>query len=285
MHRAITAVPSAVLEEYKDMISDATCDLNTHLDNLREKIERVQRGEAGSANDLVTEWNAMIEEKQSTQQSLKMCSRLSAQIAQYESASTEHKQFADRPSAHKHVRSGLDKAKGSIQSLVTRLQAHEASIDAQLEAVSLDEASSETVASQLARLQQTKESISQCIQVVSEASQMAEERSNVFEDITLADNSYAFSVSTVNDLVAARRLNLKGRSRHFGGQVSNETVQKSMEALTNLDKEHIRSSRLAGDTSPDPHSDASRPENPPRDFRLFDQRFGPGTPLSVGKTN
>lgn len=84
--------------------------------------------------------------------------------------------------------------------------------------MSLKEAFSEPVAAQLAPLQQTKESVSQCIQIVSEASELADERSNVFEDITLADNSYAFSVSTVGDLVIVRRLNLKDRSRHFGAR-------------------------------------------------------------------
>lgn len=267
------------------MISDTTCDLNTHLQDFQQKIDRLQRGDAAAADDIAVEWNAMIEEKQSTQQGLRMCTQLSAQIAQFESASTEHTEYSNRPSAHKHVKSGLDKTKGSVQALMARLQTHEISINSQLEAVSLNEASSETVKTQLERLRQTKESISQCIQIVSEASDVADERSNVFEDITLADNSYAFSVSTVSDLVTARRLNLKGRSRHFGGQVTDETVQKSMEYLTQLDVEHLRTQRHNTDISPRVQDiDASTPRNAPRDFRLFDDRFGPGVPLSVRKT-
>jgi hypothetical protein len=99
---------------------------------------------------------------------------------------------------------------------------------------------SEPIAVQLARLQQTKESVSQCIKIVSEAGEVANERSNLSKDITLADNSYAFSVSTVKDPVTARSFNLSGRSRHFGGQVTDETVQKSIEARAKLNTEHMR---------------------------------------------
>lgn len=91
------------------------------------------------------------------------------------------------------------------------------------------------VAAQLARLKETKESISQCIQVVSDAQDLAGERSNIFEDIIIITASYALSVSVVNDLVIARRLNLSNRSRHLGGQVNDETVQRSIEARTQFD--------------------------------------------------
>ena len=270
-----------MLENYKDMIFDATNDLGTHLGDIQEKIDRLKAGDAAAIDEVAIEWQSMLEEKQSTQHGLNMCAQLSTLIAQFESTSKEHQQFSDRPSAHKHVKSGLDEVGSSVQSLVTRLRSHEASISSMLEAMSLNDGVSEPVAAQLARLQQTKESISQCIQIVSEARESAEERSNIFEDITLAENSYAFSVSTVNDLVTARRLNLSGRSRHFGGQVTNDTVQKSMEALTNLDAEHLK--RLP----PTPRGEYSSGTDPtsPSDTRQFHDRFGPGNSLSIKRTN
>ncbi|KAH8701437.1 hypothetical protein GQ44DRAFT_631717 [Phaeosphaeriaceae sp. PMI808] len=277
----ITAVSPEVLEDYKDMISDTTTDLNTHLKDLQEKIDRLKAGDAAAVADIAAEWQAMLEEKESTQQGLNMCAQLSAQIVQCQSASAEHAQFSGRPSAHKYVKTGLSEARISIQNLVTRLQAHEALIGSELEAMSLQETLSEPVAAQLARLQQTKESVSQCIQIVSEASELANERSNVFEDINLADNSYAFSVSTVNDLVTARRLNLRGRSRHFGGQVTDETVQKSIEALTQLDAEHTRSVQDAQGPRQEPLVHTSED---PNHAKQFYDRFGPGIALTASKS-
>lgn len=261
------------------MISDTTSDLTAHLEDLQDKIDRLKAGDTTAVDDVAVEWQALLDEKASTQQGIDMCAQLSAQIVRAASASTEHTQFSGRPSAHKHINTGLNEAGRSIQSLVARLQTHEALISSQLEAMSLKEALTEPVAAQLARLQQTKDSVSQCIKIVSEAGEIAKERSNVFEDLTLADNSYAFSVSTVNELVTARRLNLDGRSRHFGGQVTDETVQKSVEALTKLDAEHIRSIKDAQFHHQTPSTaNSSTPEDQNSTKQFFD-RFGPGVTL------
>jgi hypothetical protein len=276
LHSRIAAVPAEVLETYKDMISDTTSDLDSHLSEIQQKINRLQSGDAAAVDEVALEWNSILEEKECTKRGLDMCAQLSAQIVQYESASTEHAQFSDRPSAHKYVRRGLSEVGGSLQSLVTRLKSHEASIGSQLEAMSLKQGLSEPVTAQLARLQQTKESINQCIQIVSEAKDLADERSNIFEDITLSQNSYAFSVSTVNDLVIARRLNLSDRSRHLGGQVKDETVQRSIEALTQLDAEYLR---VQAQTLPVGERRQSESTGS-RTTRQFDSRFGPGFSLS-----
>ncbi|KAH7176249.1 hypothetical protein EDB81DRAFT_836346 [Dactylonectria macrodidyma] len=283
----VAAISPEVLENYKDMISDTTSDLDTHLRDVQEKIARLQSGDVTAVDDIAVECHAMLEEKKSTQRGLDMCARLSAQIAQFESASTEHARFSDRPSAHKHVKSGLGEARGSVQSLISRLQTHEALIDKQLEAVSSKEVGSETVATQLARLQQTKESIGRCIEIVSEANDTADERSNVFEDITLADNSYAFTVSTVNDLVTARGVNLKGRSRYLGGQVTDETVQQSIAALTKLDAENLRSLQQNPQDRDQglSNTDARKPSKAQSDTKQFNDRFGPGTSLSLRRTS
>ncbi|PVH91133.1 hypothetical protein DM02DRAFT_620677 [Periconia macrospinosa] len=272
----IAAVTPEVLDDYKDMILDTKNDLNTHLKDLQKKIDRLKAGDTEAINAIATEWQAMLEEKESTQQGLNMCAQLSAHIVQLESASKEHTQFSERPSAHKHVKKGLSEARASIESLISRLQTHEALLGSQLEAMSLQETLSEPVAAQLARLQQTKDSVSQCIKIVSDAGELAKERSNFFEDITLADNSYAFSVSTVNELVTARRVNLSGRSRHFGGQVTDDTVQKSMEALTQLDTEYMRSLNDAKGRYQTPSATTS--EGPSR-AEQFHDRFGPGVTL------
>jgi hypothetical protein len=264
------------------MIADTTSDLDSHMRDIQAKIERLQAGDTSAVEDVAVEWQAMLEEKGSTQRGLDMCARLSIDIAHFESTSSEPPQFSGRPSAQKHIKSGLGEVKGSVESLITRLRTHEAVIDSQLEAISLNDAVSEPVAKQLERLCQTKESISQCIQFVSEAGKSADERSNVFEDIALTDNSYAFSVSTVNDLVHARRLNLRGRSRHFGGQVTNETVQQAMAALTQLDAEHLKFSAEAPKDIPQDPS-ATGPESA-SNARQFLDRFGRGVPLSATRS-
>jgi uncharacterized protein YoxC len=217
----------------------------------------------------LTEWQAILEEKTSTQHGLLLCAQLSAQIEQYEVTSQESSTFTNRPSAYKCMKSGLDSAKGSIQSVVSRLQIHEDDINKQLETLSSAHPLPEDKKDQLARLQETKQSLRQCIKVVADASErVTNQRQNIFEDINMADDSYDFSVSTVGDLVTARRINLKGRSRHVGGQLSDESYQRTIEAITKLDLEVVKA---AQETAQIEDLEASK---------QFSCRYGRGTILS-----
>ncbi|KAI0125270.1 hypothetical protein BJ170DRAFT_497581 [Xylariales sp. AK1849] len=157
----------------------------------------------------------MLQEKESTKQGLNMCAQLSAQIGLLEITPW----FSQFSSAQKYMKSGLIPVNSSIRPLISRLHSHQSEIDERMNAIKSNSPMSVPTATQLAQLQDTKDSIRQCISVVSSASNdLVIERRNVFEDITMADDTYDFSVSTVGDLVTARRINLKGRARHVGGQ-------------------------------------------------------------------
>ncbi|RKL39317.1 hypothetical protein BFJ72_g6789 [Fusarium proliferatum] len=131
------------------------------MTRLDERVWALAASEADGSVRNAPEWMAMVEEKQSTQEGLKICSQLSAQIEQLESASKEHPQFLRQPSAHKFIRSGLGIAKGSIQSLVSQRQTHENDSDKRMESVRSTVPLSEHEATQLAQLQETKESLRQ----------------------------------------------------------------------------------------------------------------------------
>jgi chromosome segregation ATPase len=266
-----------VLEDYRDLIDDATNDLQGHMQRLELQVQAiVGDGAAKDGEKSVSEWQAILEEKTSTQHGLLLCAQLSAQIERFQSTSQESSTFTDRPSAYKYMKSGLESAKGSIQSIVSRLETHEDEVDRQLEVLSSSVGPMpEDAREQLARLQETKQSLRQCINVVADASHtLAEQRHNVFEDITMADDSYDFSVSTVGDLVTARRLTLKGRSRHVGGQLSDESYQKTIDAITTLDLENLkRMQHSVGQTvlgSQIEDTEATK---------QFSSRYGPGVRL------
>ncbi|KAH8779926.1 hypothetical protein F5883DRAFT_626228 [Diaporthe sp. PMI_573] len=229
------------ITDFREMLAGYKSTINIALANANI-VRALAASEAESPVRDEPEWMAMLEEKQSTQQGLKICSQLSAQIEQLESTPKEHPQFLQQPSAHKFIRSGLGVVKGSIQSLVSRLQTHEHDIDNRIEAMRSTVPLSEYEVTQLAQLQETKESLRQCMSVVADAGEtLTNERCNLFEDITMADNSYGISVSTVTDLVVARRLNLSGQARYVGGQISDESYQRTIDSLTQLDLESAKS--------------------------------------------
>lgn len=274
----VAAITPRVLEDYKDLISDANADLGERLQKLEKTIQDLSLQSAQSSHQISREWQAMIDEKKYTQQGLRMAAQLSAQIQILEAVPDEPSQLSDKPSAHKFIKSGLDATKGSISTLVSQLRSHESKINEQMEAMESAAAaapmSSDTL-TELKRLRETKDSIHQCIGIVSSADDTTViERHNIFEDITLADNAYNFTISTVGDLVTARRINLTGRSRNIGGQMSDESFQRSIENITNLDMKH---SQLQ-----DSQQDVLAPQPSKRDDTggEFDHRFGRGVKLS-----
>lgn len=97
---------------------------------------------------------------------------------------------------------------------------------------------------QIEFLEETKTAIRQYIYIVSNADEtVRKERRNVFADITMADDSYVFSVSTVGNLVTARGFHFSGRARYIGGQISDKSYQITVDAFTKLDFAHFQSTR------------------------------------------
>ncbi|TLD16547.1 uncharacterized protein PgNI_01139 [Pyricularia grisea] len=272
------AITPQVLEDYKDLILDTTLDLKEHLESLEEKVGDLQKS---IPQDDEAEWAALSEEKESTEQGLKLCAQLSAQIEQFMSLSAENPQFSSRPSAHKHIKSGLGPVGASLQSLLLILQKHESSIKQQMEALRVSGLHGDVTA-QIESLEETKTAIRQCIHVVSDADEtVREERRNVFADITMADDSYAFSVSTVGDLVTARGFHLSGRARHVGGQISDESYQMTVDALTKLDLAHSQSTRQNSQDH-DQKTHGPTPVHPETGgTKTFQDRYGRGMKLSL----
>uniref|UniRef100_L7JB99 Azaphilone pigments biosynthesis cluster protein L N-terminal domain-containing protein n=1 Tax=Pyricularia oryzae (strain P131) TaxID=1143193 RepID=L7JB99_PYRO1 len=292
-------------QEYGELIAKCTRHSTSSRASLRDWItQRYLQGDindfrnmlSGSISNLLkrklatyksipqddeAEWEALSEEKESTEQGLKLCAQLSAQIEQFMSLSAENPQFSSRPSAHKHIKSGLGPVGASLQSLLLILQKHESSIKQQMEALRVSGLHGDATA-QIESLEETKTAIRQCIHVVSDADEtVREERRNVFADITMADDSYAFSVSTVGDLVTARGFHLSGRARHVGGQISDESYQMTVDALTKLDLAHSQSTRQnSQDHGQKTHGPT--PVHPETGgTKTFQDRYGRGMKLSL----
>ncbi|KAG5658697.1 hypothetical protein KAF25_010878 [Fusarium avenaceum] len=233
----ITAVTRNVIEEYKDMIDDTTADLQKHMQRLDERARSLAVPHTESVESDSTDWLALFEEKESTRKGLQICTELSLHIESLESTSSENQQFSQQPSANKYIRSSLSSAKSSISLLESRLRNHGNEIDQRMDAMKLRTNLSEDDINQLAQLQETKESIRQCMNVVADAGDdLVMDRANVFEDITMTDNAYGITVSTVKDLVVARRVNVQGQARYVGGQIDEASYNATINALTDLDR-------------------------------------------------
>lgn len=255
------------------MMSDTKQDLQQHLQEIEDKIGALSRDEAGRDDESSTEWQAIMEEKKSTQQGLAICAQLSAEIERLEPTVGPKSPSHHHAKARSFIRNGLGATKASVQTMMDELHSHESMLARQIREKAAVKPMSDETAGELQRLQATKDSIHQCIRVISDAdSGTAEiERQNVFEDITLAGNSYSFTVSTVGELVTARRINLTDRSYNVAGQIADESFQKAVEAFTKDGLQPSSDSRAAQPSEPATAEGETRIE--------FQSRHGRGVPL------
>jgi DNA-binding ferritin-like protein len=257
------------------MMSETRQGLKEHLDDISERIQELSREESSGGNPKSLEWEAILEEKQCTQQGLNLCAQLSAQI-ELLAPTVEEDAAASRASvAHEYVKNGLNATKGSIQAMASLLKHHDDTVERILSKMTATEPLSGESLTELARLRATRESIQDCIEVISKADEDTAkiERQNIFEDITLADGSYSFTVSTIGDLVSAKKINLSGRSCNVGGQISDESF---MAAIGSLVKGGL--AEVPRDTKPE--AAQSRRENPDGgEDGEFRSRYGKGMVL------
>jgi hypothetical protein len=77
------------------------------------------------------------------------------------------------------------------------------------------------------RIREEMASVKQCLSICAEASERAQqERVNIFEDVSMADDGQQVIVSTLGDLILARRVTAGARSMQLMGQMSDESLQQ-----------------------------------------------------------
>ncbi|KAF4610369.1 hypothetical protein G7Y89_g15750 [Cudoniella acicularis] len=93
--------------------------------------------------------------------------------------------------------------KGHLRNLDNRL----ASLPAQSPQISSEQAAEQE------RIQEEIDSIKQCLAICAEASvQAGQDRTSIFEDVSLTDDGRQAIVSTIGDLISAKRITARARS-------------------------------------------------------------------------
>lgn len=144
------------------------------------------------------------------------------------------------------------------------LRSEETALLRQIQRITSSDGNPAEIKAELTRLQAARTAIRDRMRTLSDADGGATtgtvERRNLFEDITLEENSYNFAVSTVGDLVTARHIKLTGRSYNVAGQLTDESFQRAVDAFV---------------------TNGVQPARDP-DSREFDKRHGRGMSLRPG---
>lgn len=236
--RRTTQATNSVLKEYKDLIEDTKCDLESHLHDIRARLESALSQDLVASGIDTVELRRMEEEKDSTQKSLDICERFLTLIDQSRTSLLGVLGFASEqsdqtPSSVAPNLSWLINAEGlnSTQKEVTswklRLLQHLFGIGKNIQGPRLDLPRSNN--GQTSEQQAFQEEFSGTESLL-EFCKQAEEEANhpgthKFEDVSTGDNSRQVIATTLKDLISAKRIKSGHKSFQALGQMSNESIQ------------------------------------------------------------
>lgn len=234
-------VTVSLLNEYKETIADTTCDLKEHLQGIEDKLEALSSRDDMVIKDDAADEQLLRDEKESAQHCLDVCSRVSAHIDQLRPVTlrtdSEHSatstglcdQNGDRTTARFLTASTFDGCKDTLANTISQLENRLRDIQTRLQRYSVRPLNGSERFEQEG-LKEQSESIKQCLAICAQASDKAHrDRINVFEDVSVAEDSQQVIVSTIGDLICARNVVAGSRSRQLFGQVSDASVQQSLQ--------------------------------------------------------
>lgn len=263
-----------VLKEYKDMITNTTADLEEHLQEIDDKLQALPLWGVTISNESAAERWQIQEERDSTQQCLKICAQVVTHIDQlqptvFENISTPSDAFqapgtklGGLPSARLIMVNTFKACKERLSDTTIQLEGHLQDLDNRLQNLSLPNEQ----ATEQERIKEELNSIKQCLAICAQASTQAnKERMNVFEDVSIADDGHQVLVSTIGDLILARRVAAGARSWQWLGQMSDDSLQQ-------LSQNH---GHVAGKGLVEPQTEISS---------QFEGRYGAGLKLSLSNS-
>jgi hypothetical protein len=271
------AVTTGVLDEYRRMVEETKSDLRDHLENIDEKLQLLHQRAAAHERDDCDLRDAK-EEKESTEQCLRICAQVSEFIERSQAQLSRGRYGDERlpPSLEQRLtiprnaevatKAMLSHFRSRLSENSTTLKTRLAELDERLR-VSADRISEDTDGFHISldHMKEERDSILKCLDMCADASSLAEgARTNIFEDVSSADHSHQLVVSTIGDLISAKRIVTGARSVQWLGQMSDDTLQK-----------------LSGDHRQ--HVEEGEPEKQ-RTQDNFRERYGNGYNLHVRKS-
>ncbi|KAJ5512164.1 hypothetical protein N7463_001716 [Penicillium fimorum] len=236
-----------VIDEYNELIEDTKCDLGLHLQSIENRLKSLSSGESVSLEVESINVQMMEEERESTQRGLEICDQFSAYIEQTRSTSLEKmtrvptiSEVGSSPVGHDNIpwlilAQALTSVEREVIGSRLRLLQHHHERGGQhrllyyQKSLRQDGKTGEQNESQ-EEADNIKESLNFFDQISQETSKT---RTNYFEDITTGDRSTQAVVSTLKDLISARRITSGSDSLQVLGQVSDDSLQRMLRERDN----------------------------------------------------
>ncbi|KAL3447277.1 hypothetical protein BJX65DRAFT_100558 [Aspergillus insuetus] len=234
-----TKITKNVIDEYKDLIQNTQCDLETHLEDIRIKVETLSFSTLANTTIDPAELQRMEDERQSTQKSLEFCQQFLTLLDQsrpsllgnLESASKEPSEQLspkERPMQSSLINAeGLNSARKEIMSWEIQLLQNLYKLDKNIPLTRLDiPMLRDGYSSEQQTLQDEAQGTEALLEFCKHAGKEVNQPGmNYYEDITAGDNSHLAVVTTFKDLISAKRIKSGSGSKLILGQMSDHTIQ------------------------------------------------------------
>ncbi|KAH7357319.1 hypothetical protein BKA66DRAFT_428130 [Pyrenochaeta sp. MPI-SDFR-AT-0127] len=233
-----SAVTNSVLNEYQNKIEETMSDLTEHLLRVEKRLQGLGLQNSDSENEDEIEWRNLQSELESIQQCMDICTDVAAHID-----SARPKVVQNIPAlsddqitisttavgtlARRDTEQLLCRCKDDLTNLFAQLNSRLVDLSQRQQSIPRHSKASEDLNPEKAMLQEEIKSVKQSLAICEEASEKARpDRTNVFEDVSMADDGHQVLVSTIGDLICARRIVAGARSIQWLGQMSDESLQQ-----------------------------------------------------------
>jgi hypothetical protein len=222
------------------MIINTTTDLEDHLQEIDNRLQTLLLQGTRMSDEDAAEREQILEERDSTKQCLAICAQVSEHLDQLRpnafedvsAAQGNHQMMVamlrDLTPAKQVTTHSFKECKEILTKTTSKLEEQLRKIDNRLQNHSLQGTRMlGEVAAERERVQEESESIKQCLSICAQASEEANKvRTNVFEDISAAEESNQVVISTIGDLIFARRVSAAANAIQLVGQMSDASLQQ-----------------------------------------------------------
>ncbi|KAH8621944.1 hypothetical protein IG631_23339 [Alternaria alternata] len=231
-----TTITAKALDEYQELIQNTVSDLEGILQNIDEKLQALVTAGANVNQTDFDEQKIQVE-RDCVQRCLDICAELSSHVEKGQSSASQNlllspEDYGDQvdplnaaASARQATITVLGDCKERLAYTSSQLNIHLTDVLRRLDTLEGQKFAYSDFKEQ-SRMQEEIKSIKQSLAVCAKASKDAStDRVNMFDEVSLGEDGHQVIVSTVGDLINARRVSAGARSTQLLGQMSDLTLQ------------------------------------------------------------
>lgn len=276
-----SSVTTKALEVHKELIRNATDDLEAHLESINEKLEAIFERTVPASDTDAADLRRIQSERASTEKGLQICRQLSDHIKEIQL--NHARRDGDSPGLidsgllpDRIVNESLQECTGSLRVAAEQLEGYERKVMDRLMAKSKS-AMTEEDGADLERLRSELETTRQSISICHQVDMRMRQNASVIENYATGDQTVQLLASTNEKTINGKNSGFGWAQRQIGGHFDNETVrQLSQDAF----KPVTRYGRNDEPQSQDHSLSHPRPIPNDQDISKFSDRWGEGYKLS-----